>query len=261
MSKKKTASVPYKFENLNTADILTDENYQRTINEARIGRIVKKFDPRLMNPPKVSFRDGKYYVFDGQHTIAAFKIHNGGDAPILCKVYYDLTFEDEARLFVSQNGESGAVKMCDKLRALYNSGDADVCEMAKCAKDAGFKIQWRGGSPGENSIVAVSALFNSYKKLGALTFSIMLHDVAAIWGGDADSMRAEIIKGMTRFYSVYAGAFDNVYLVKALRTVSPNAIIRDGKASIMNVSGGTPYARAILKQYNRRRRVKLEDKL
>ena len=108
---------------------------------------------------------------------------------------------------------------------------------------------------------AVSALFNSYKKLGALTFSIMLHDVAAMWSGDADSTRAEIIKGMTRFYSVYAGAFDNAYLVKSLRAVSPNAIIRDGKASIMNASGGTPYARAILRQYNRRRKVKLEDKL
>lgn len=261
MSKKKAANVPYKFENLNTADILTDERYQRTINEARIGRIVKKFDPRLMNPPKVSFRDGKYYVFDGQHTIAAFKIHNGGDAVILCKVYYGLTFEDEARLFVQQNGESGAVRACDKLRALYNSGDADVCEMVKYANDAGFKIQWHGGSPGKNCIVAVSALYSAYKKLGALTFSIMLHDMAAIWEGDADSMRGEIVKGMTRFYSVYAGAFDNAYLIKALRTVSPNAIIRDGKASVMNVSGGAPYARAILKQYNRRRRVKLEDKL
>lgn len=40
------------------------------------------------NEPKVSFRNGRYYVTDGQHTIEARILRNGGkDLPILCKVY------------------------------------------------------------------------------------------------------------------------------------------------------------------------------
>ena len=45
-------------------------SYQRELNINRVRKIAAKFDPRLVNPPKVSYRNGHYYVFDGQHTIA-----------------------------------------------------------------------------------------------------------------------------------------------------------------------------------------------
>ena len=41
-----------------------------------------------VNEPKVSFRNGRYYVMDGQHTIEGCILINGGEnRPILCKVY------------------------------------------------------------------------------------------------------------------------------------------------------------------------------
>ena len=53
---------------LNTRFILKDA-YQRPLDEALVRKIVAHWNPDLMNLPKVSHRDGKYYVFDGQHTI------------------------------------------------------------------------------------------------------------------------------------------------------------------------------------------------
>ena len=50
--------------------------YQRTLNANRVKRIAAEFDERIANAPKVSYRDGHYYVFDGQHTIAARKLLN-----------------------------------------------------------------------------------------------------------------------------------------------------------------------------------------
>ena len=44
--------------------------YQRTLNANRVKRIAAEFDERIANAPKVSYRNGHYYVFDGQHTIA-----------------------------------------------------------------------------------------------------------------------------------------------------------------------------------------------
>ena len=65
------------------------ESYQRKFTNTRAQKIAKEFDERIANAAKVSCRDGKYYVFDGQHTIAARKILNDGeDLPIRCKVYY-----------------------------------------------------------------------------------------------------------------------------------------------------------------------------
>ena len=43
-------------------------SYQRELNIHRVRKIAARFDPRLLNPPKVSYRSGHYYVFDGQGT-------------------------------------------------------------------------------------------------------------------------------------------------------------------------------------------------
>ena len=98
----------YKMMVLDTSQIIAPrENYQRPLRSERVKLIVKSFDERIANEPKVSFRDGKYYVFDGQHTIDARKVMNGGkDLPILCKVYMGMNEEEEALLFAKQTGES-----------------------------------------------------------------------------------------------------------------------------------------------------------
>lgn len=44
--------------------------YQRHLNANRVKRIAAEFDERIANAPKVSYRDGHYYVFDGQHPAA-----------------------------------------------------------------------------------------------------------------------------------------------------------------------------------------------
>ena len=56
-------------------------SYQRELNPERVKRISRSFDERIANEPKVSLRDGHYYVFDGQHVIAARVDHNSGEEP------------------------------------------------------------------------------------------------------------------------------------------------------------------------------------
>lgn len=70
----------YEYKQVNSAFIVIDEDYQRELDQNRVKRIVAKFNPDLVNPIKVSYRNGKYYVFDGQHTLAALKMRNGGSS-------------------------------------------------------------------------------------------------------------------------------------------------------------------------------------
>jgi len=63
--------------NLNTKDLISSQSYQRDVDQKRVSYIVTNYDPHKFGIIKVSFRDGKYYVFDGQHRIAAFKVLNG----------------------------------------------------------------------------------------------------------------------------------------------------------------------------------------
>ncbi len=101
------------------------ELYQRGVERKRVEMIAADFNEYVANEPKVSFRNGKYYVVDGQHTIEGRILRNGGkDLPILCKVYTGLTMEQEALLFAEQNGHSAPLSAGIKLRAKVVGGDA-----------------------------------------------------------------------------------------------------------------------------------------
>ena len=64
------------------SSIIHTSPYQREFDERKVRRIVENFDERIANEPKLSLRNGEYYVFDGQHTIAARKMRNGGKNPV-----------------------------------------------------------------------------------------------------------------------------------------------------------------------------------
>ena len=84
----KTDELSYREITLNSRQLeVPREAYQRELNTTRVHKIAAEFDERIANEPKVSCRNGHYYVFDGQHTIAARKHRNKGrDLPIRCKV-------------------------------------------------------------------------------------------------------------------------------------------------------------------------------
>ena len=92
--------------------------YQRRFRAKRARLIAEFFDERLANPLKVSFRDGRYRVFDGQHTMAArIMLNDGKHLPIKCIVYMGLTEQDEAALFAQQAGFSAPLTAGEYLRA------------------------------------------------------------------------------------------------------------------------------------------------
>ena len=52
----------YKMVRVNSADIDT-ATYQRKLDKNKVRRIAAEFDERIANEPKLSYRDGKYFVF------------------------------------------------------------------------------------------------------------------------------------------------------------------------------------------------------
>ena len=62
--------------------------YQRPVDEKEVDRLIREWDDRLLDPVTVSFRDGRFYVVDGQHRISAMRKMNGGrEVMVVCKVY------------------------------------------------------------------------------------------------------------------------------------------------------------------------------
>lgn len=204
--------------------------YQRNLNANRVKRIAAEFDERIANAPKVSYRDGHYYVFDGQHTIAARKLlNNNCDLNIVCKVYSGLTEQQEALLFAQQTGVSAPLTAGAKMRAKIRGGDPEAIAFLNATNRAGFGLSF-AQSHAKWKIACIATAFAEYRKHGERIYTDALRVLAEAWEGDIDSLRAEVLQGVTQFVALYDHEYDPIRLIRQLQRTSPVAIYRSGQA-------------------------------
>jgi hypothetical protein len=237
---------------INTANIIVDRSYQRDLRTGNVRSIVSNFNPATVNPPKLSYRDGKFYVFDGQHTIAALKTMNGGaDLAIECRVYYGMTREEEAVAFVNQTGVSSDVETIYKLKALYNDGvnpDKNVALFHSLTCSVGFRMDFTKAGA-DNKLIAVAKAYKIFNSVSADDYVGIMSIVKKAWDGAQKSMSGEILGGVYLFHRTFKGRYNTARLIQKLSDIQPNVIIRDGKA--VYGGGDIRFAKQIWNIYNK----------
>lgn len=229
--------------------IIPRTTYQRTLNEDRVRKIAAEFDERIANEPKVSSRDGCYYVFDGQHTIAARKFLNGGqDLPIRCKVFYGLSEQDEALLFAQQTGASAHLTAGARFRALVYGGDKEALAFLKATEVVGLCVDCKQ-TRGVKRLACISTAFELYKKVGSEVYREAMQAIVDAWMGAPDSLRAETVVGVVEFVNLYCGEYSRRRLVTRLRQVDPVIIFREGRA-MTSLPGYKRYLYQVYRIYN-----------
>lgn len=236
---------------INSAKLVIPRDlYQRGLENRRVREIAASFDECIANEPKVSARDGKFFVFDGQHTIAARKMRNGGhDLPILCKVYTGLSEQDEALLFAQQTGFSAKVYPGAKIRALVFAGDPDATAFLAATESAGLSLSFNQ-SRGQNRIGCVSTAYDVFGSVGAEIYVEALRIIAAAWSGHKDSLRAETVQGVCEFVKLYHDEYDPKRLVSRCRRFDPMHICRSVKAAGDSLPAPQKYIFEVWKIYN-----------
>ncbi len=236
---------------LNTSDLEVPRNaYQRPLSPSRVQTIVRQFDEHLANEPKVSYRDGHYYVFDGQHTVAARKLRNGGqDLPIKCKVYYDLTDADEALLFAQQFGVSAILTSGAKMRALLYGKDPTALAFLRANESIGIQLDY-DMHRGRNRIGCIHTAFNEYKTVGEEIYIEAMSIILEAWNGDPHSLRSEIVQAVIQFVNLYHKEYDRTRLVNRLKIYDPLTIYREGQAMGVNLHGYKKYLFQVYRIYN-----------
>lgn len=229
--------------------IIPRTTYQRPLREERVRAIVAKYDERLANEPKVSSRGGRYYVFDGQHTIAARKFLNGGrDLPIRCKVYYGLSEQEEALLFAQQTGESAPLTPGAKFRALIFGGDKDATAFLKATESVGLYVDCKQ-TRGTKRLSCINTAIALYKKVGDRIYREAMSIIVEAWNGAPDSLRAETVQGMVEFVNLYYGEYNRKRLVTRLHKTDPVVIFREGRA-VTTLPGSKRYLYQVYRIYN-----------
>ncbi len=234
---------------INTHFIYVDTDYQRILNPSQVKRIVKDFNPNLVQEPRVSYRCGKYYVFDGQHTIAALKELNGGkDLMIDCRVFYGMTKKEEAVLFGLQKGSEKRVTICEKLNSFNVGGDRNVQDFIWLVQQAGFTCDFQNYS-GDGRLNCYSTAFTIFNQQnGRERLRDILEIIRGAWDLSAGGIRKEIVNGLNLALKDNAKIIDKNRMIKKLNRVSPVTIIRTAQEKTKG--GNKRYEQAIVDIYN-----------
>lgn len=190
--------------------------------------MLENYNPNIVNDLKVSFRDDKYWIFDGNHTLKMLTERAGTDnIYVQCRVYFGMTREDEAKMFALQNGISRKVTNSQKLRALNVASDPDVQAFVEACNKAGAKCTFTATNATYH-IKCYDAAYKIYQKHGEEHFIKTIKTIIRAWSGSADSLRKEIICGMDILLYAYP-EMDLNRLQTKLHEVSPVTIIANGK--------------------------------
>lgn len=104
-------------------DLKVDYTYQSPLNEKQVKKIVANYNPILLDPIRCSRRKDGLYIFEGQCRTNAMLRLFGDDAEIEAVIYYDLTPEQEAELFLEFNTSKRKVSANDKIKARKRAGE------------------------------------------------------------------------------------------------------------------------------------------
>ncbi len=254
--KEYTSSGELRF--LPTDRLTSGQPYQRPVEEKDVDDLIRKWDDHLLKPLIVSFRDGHFYLIDGQHRVAALRKMNGGAEVIVpCQVHNDLTYEKEAELYAKLDKANKRMTLSQSTNALIESGqNPEAMEIKRLVEKNGFRWALTTPTGKEHEISATRALINAYRRLGGANFDRMLRLLDGTWHGAPNSLRAAMLSGMALFLKTYDTELDNAAFIKRLSDVDPEEIIRRGKLDFSTSSVALRYARVLLEKYNSLRRGK-----
>ena len=240
------------FEQIPIKNLVSNQKYQRNLSQRHIDRTVKNFDLYQINPVKVSRRNGKNYVFNGQHTIEMIAAISGSrDTPVWCMVYDDLEYIHEADIFANQQKFVKKLSAYEIFVANIEADNDSQIVVQKIVESCGLKItstRCLGG------ICAVTCLEQIFENHGYHVLDRTLKLVVNTWEGDMVSLAANMIRGIAHLVIVFGDSLRDDIFAERVGTVSAREIARTAKD---RRAGSLGYAEALLIVYNKKSKAGL----
>lgn len=243
----------YRYMQLPTYRLVSSQEYQRKVDPRHVDEIIANFNPLYLGEIIVSFRDGQYFVVDGQNRIAAqIKKNDDHQCLVNCKVYSGLTYEDEAAMFYHLDAISNKMKYNERVKAMSEAKDnPSVQDIKKILQAAGLKWSLSGNKNGARYTISASqALIDSYETYGGVILGHALSLLAHTWHGDVRTLTAPFIKGISLFSRTYAQMITEEQFVRKLSKTMPGEIKMLALQETMISRQDVKYAKAFLKKYN-----------
>ena len=233
------------FEKIPIKNLVSNQDYQRNLSQARIEKTAENFDLFQINPVKVSRRDGINYVFNGQHTIEIVALASGSrETPVWCMIYDDLCYEHEADIFANQMKFAKNLAPYEIFVANLEAQNQDQLMIKDLVESYGMKISAKR-APGH--ICAVSTLEAIYTKYGYQILNRVLRLIIGTWEGDCNSFSANIMNAVAKLCVVYKEQMNDEVFSEKLGAMSIKQLTRTAKE---RRPGSMGFAEAMVIEYN-----------
>ncbi|MCW2165366.1 hypothetical protein B0I12_002521 [Microbacterium hydrothermale] len=215
----------------------------------------KNFNLDLVGMLTVSFRDGVYWVVDGQHRthgLISWAKREFGDEwqewTVHVNCHYNLSERAEAALFLAFNNRR-TISAYDKFTVGVTADLAVPTDINRVVLGAGLRVD-KARKPG--SVSAVGALEYVYRLGDAVLLRKTLNTIRDAWAGTG--FDSDVIRGVALVINRYEGRVDEERLVKRLSAFANGArgvrqrayVIKDSHGSKLDVA----HAAAITDIYN-----------
>lgn len=241
--------------------LTSDQKYQRNLSPTQLRKIKEGFDWNLVNPIKVSLRDGKYYVMDGQHTLSDIIAIFGEDTLVPIMLFTGLTYQKEAQLTAKFDELKRKMSKVDTANALIEAEDDDILRFIDICESCGYKAEFSSGITKRDYYVQNPYLVYEavYKKHGEKFLKQILAFFSGAYQGRADCMRSPVLKGVIRFMEVYENEYNEKTLVRSMSGILPDQFKQNAKID-KHLREVDRYGNTVRTIYNTAAKKKLIDK-
>ncbi len=214
---------------INSSQLKSKQPYQRKIDMKFITKCVKDFNPNKVDPVHVSYRDGKYYVIDGQHTVIILEtVNENKPVDIQCIVHKGMTYTDEADYYVDQYEKKHRHTSNEMMVASYEAGRKLPCELALEVSRVGGRLLYDKKTTTGMRINAVDKVKKLYEKDSDDTI-LAIKCLVEAYNGRESNLQGEIIAGTTEFLKLYRNNIVTSRLVNALAKYTPQMLTNTAK--------------------------------
>lgn len=226
MCGKKIASVP-------VALMEIDYTYQRVLGST-VKKLMADWNEEKCNFLLVSFRNGKFYIIDGQHRYSVAKAKGILELP--CIILTGLTQKDEALKFAQQQDNVNKLKPYDTFKANIACGDVNVepvridMEIKRICNKYNVEVQEYSTKVTPYVLRSIStARLIVRKENGVETFERIMGVINKTnWKESGLSYQDKFILAINAFVINNEDCYDRVEgkLIKAMNTYSPDDLLK-----------------------------------
>ncbi|MBJ6722409.1 ParB N-terminal domain-containing protein [Bacillus sp. PR5] len=241
---------PPRLDYVPVAQIYTDHNYQRELDERRVQKLVRAFAWTKFGAISL-IESGleKFAVVDGQHRLEAAR--RLGFERVPSSITNAGQFKTEAEIFLALNRDRKNVTPIERYWAGLAAEDPETVRAKKVLDACGCEVSPTMGVKKPNYTAAITALMRSISYYGEKATREAIEIIRESWPEDANALRGVIIMGLAAVINNNAG-YKRERMQKVLAASNIDTMITGAEAirKLSKGSASSALSKAIIEIYN-----------